>query len=289
MDARTNSANYDGRQSAISDRLERRLVEAWQGLWDHFVDPREAFWDDGPEWVATGSLPGSPFAKTPFINEMQLREIRDECRVLAVSNEFAINGHENRISYLVGSGHTYRATAKKGRDVSPEVWQTAQRVLDDFICANQWHRRQQEIVCAATIATAEVFLRFFTSRDGTTRIRFVEPGQVDDAGRSSRRSIDQFRHSHRGSTTSKRRWPITSTAWQLMPARFQHRKANVDYNVKRGLPLYYPVRKNLRRAEKAAAQHERGGGDSIGHRADSQASQRHAHRRAAVRRRARPT
>ena len=30
----------------------------------------------------------------------------------------------------------------------------------------------------------------------------------------------------------------------------QHRQANVDFNVKRGLPLYTPVRKNLRRAEK---------------------------------------
>ncbi|MGC3972380.1 MAG: phage portal protein [Pirellulales bacterium] len=30
----------------------------------------------------------------------------------------------------------------------------------------------------------------------------------------------------------------------------QHRKANVDANVKRGLPLFTPVRKNLRRAEK---------------------------------------
>jgi capsid protein len=33
-------------------------------------------------------------------------------------------------------------------------------------------------------------------------------------------------------------------------ALIQHRKANVDGNVKRGLPLFYPVRKNLRRAEK---------------------------------------
>jgi capsid protein len=32
-------------------------------------------------------------------------------------------------------------------------------------------------------------------------------------------------------------------------AEIQHRKANVDGNVKRGLPLFYPVRKNLRRAE----------------------------------------
>jgi hypothetical protein len=33
-------------------------------------------------------------------------------------------------------------------------------------------------------------------------------------------------------------------------AGVQHRRANVDFNVKRGLPLYTPVRKNLRRAEK---------------------------------------
>jgi hypothetical protein len=33
-------------------------------------------------------------------------------------------------------------------------------------------------------------------------------------------------------------------------ADVQHRRANVDFNVKRGLPLYAPVRKNLRRAER---------------------------------------
>jgi hypothetical protein len=33
-------------------------------------------------------------------------------------------------------------------------------------------------------------------------------------------------------------------------AYIQHRKANVDANVKRGVPLYFPVRKNLRRVEK---------------------------------------
>jgi len=30
----------------------------------------------------------------------------------------------------------------------------------------------------------------------------------------------------------------------------QHRRANVDFNVKRGMPLFAPVRKNLRRAER---------------------------------------
>jgi hypothetical protein len=34
------------------------------------------------------------------------------------------------------------------------------------------------------------------------------------------------------------------------PAEIQHRKANVDANVKRGIPTWWPVSSNLRRAEK---------------------------------------
>ena len=38
-------------------------------------------------------------------NERELADARAQCRRLAVTNEFAINGHENRISYIVGAGH----------------------------------------------------------------------------------------------------------------------------------------------------------------------------------------
>ena len=59
-------------------------------------------------------------AGIPFADEQQLAQIRDQCRALAVANEFAINGHENRISYIVGSGHVYRAVAKQGK--TPSRW-----------------------------------------------------------------------------------------------------------------------------------------------------------------------
>jgi len=50
MDANHHSAaRAAGGHSSISEHLERRLSEAWQGLWDNFVDPREALWDDGPD------------------------------------------------------------------------------------------------------------------------------------------------------------------------------------------------------------------------------------------------
>ena len=55
----------------------------------------------------------APATRARSSTKQQLREIRDQCRALAVTNEFAINGHENRISYMVGAGHTYRAAVQE--------------------------------------------------------------------------------------------------------------------------------------------------------------------------------
>src|SRR6185295_9745130 len=160
-----------------SESLEQRLLEAYQDLWDSFVDPREAIWDDGPGWMPLGGDTNVPGSGVPFHNEVEHREIRNQCRVLAVSNEYAINGHENRISYLLGPGHTYRAAAKKGQLVPEGLSASVQAVLDEFIRTSKWHRRQQEIVRRHD-RDGEVFLRFFVDAAGATCVRFVEPGQV---------------------------------------------------------------------------------------------------------------
>jgi hypothetical protein len=144
-----NSSTIGGAAGAsreLDDRLQRRLSEAWQGLWDSFVDPRESYGDDGSEWQSLGSGSGPLLAKVPFTTELELQHIRDQCRALAACNEFAINGHENRISYLVGAGHTYRAAARKGSDAPVGVVEQSQEVLDEFVADNGWHLRQQEIV-----------------------------------------------------------------------------------------------------------------------------------------------
>jgi hypothetical protein len=123
-----------------------------------------------------------------------------------------------------------------------------QAELDDFLRANNWHRRQAEIVRRRD-RDGEVFLRFFTAADGTTRVRFVEPGQV--ATPPSRAAEPSHRlgivtDSHDVETVAG--YYIDSELVEVTD--IQHRKANVDANVRRGLPLFYPVRKNLRRAEK---------------------------------------
>ncbi len=244
-----NKDNFPGNNSRLM-HLERRLLEAFDELWDSFVDPADAFYDvDGVRWNALGGAAG-PGAGSgiPFTDEQQLAEIRGQCRALATGNEFAINGHENRISYIVGSGHAYRAVACKGHAAAESLLSGVQAVLDEFAVINHWHKRQQEIVRRKD-RDGECFLRLFPAPDGTTRLRFVEPDQVaapaDRAGDAS---------AGFGVQTDPSDVETVIGYWidgrMIDAGEIQHRKANVDANVKRGLPLFYPVRKNLRRAEK---------------------------------------
>jgi capsid protein len=228
---------------------ERRLAEAFDELWNSFVDPADAVCDvDGDAWNRLGAgLCAGTQSGVPFANEQELAQIRAQCRALAVSNEFAINGHENRISYIVGSGHVYRAVAKRGREFGPLISET-QAVIDEFVHLNHWHQRQREIVHRKD-RDGECFLRMFAAPDGTMRVRFVEPDQV--ASPTARLADPAARL---GVQTDPDDVETVLGYWidgRLIDAsEIQHRKANVDANVRRGLPLFFPVRKNLRRAEK---------------------------------------
>ncbi len=45
--------------SGVLGQLEKRIEEAYDALWDNFVDPREDFFDpDGTRWIRIGSESG---------------------------------------------------------------------------------------------------------------------------------------------------------------------------------------------------------------------------------------
>lgn len=233
----------------MHDDSWRQLEEAYHELWDRLVDPREALDDDGEAWLQIGGgFAGDRIAGAGLRNEQELAEARGQCRQLAVANEFAINGHENRVSYIVGAGHRYRAVARRGTEVATSVVRDAQDVVDRFLRENRWHARQQEIVRRRD-RDGEVFLRFFLAPDGLTRVRFIEPGQVSTPTTLSADPALTF-----GIYADPRDVETVLTYFvdgeSIDAGEIQHRKANVDANVKRGLPLFYPVLKNLRRAEK---------------------------------------
>jgi capsid protein len=123
-----------------------------------------------------------------------------------------------------------------------------QLVLDEFLHENAWHARQQEIVRRMD-RDGEAFLRFFVGADGLTRVRFVEPEQVYTPKELARTPWASFGiQTEPDDVETPLGYYIDGEPVEAI--HVQHRKANVDANVKRGLPLYFSVRKNLRRVEK---------------------------------------
>jgi hypothetical protein len=83
------------RPAGRATRLQQRLAEAFDALWDSFVDPDDALWDvDGVRWAPAGGDPLALGTARVVLNELELDEIRAQCRLLAATNEFAINGHD---------------------------------------------------------------------------------------------------------------------------------------------------------------------------------------------------
>lgn len=231
-------------------RLLKEAQEAYAAMYD--VDPKEYLHDDEERWFDVSRDHTSTC--DAIQNEEALREIRDSCRHLAMTNEFAINAHENRISFIVGCGHAYRVEPRASQEVDAQSLVRMQNWLDDFLVESRWRERQQEIVRRKD-RDGEAFIRFFTDSDGRTHLRFVEPDQVHTPSMlADTPTGDEPFRDRLGIRTDVRDVENIRGYWiddTLVPApEIQHRKANVDFNVRRGIPLFYPVRKNLRRAEK---------------------------------------
>lgn len=221
-----------------------KLTEAAANYYDAVVDPQDAFRDDdtGELWTALGTNGSEDGAG--IASAQQLAGIRAESRTLCATNPFAVNAIENRISYIVGSGHAYAVQAKRGVALEPEQIAAVQTLLDDFLARTRWHARQQEIRRRID-RDGECFLRVFV-REGLLNLRFVEPAQVAQPANNQADSWG-IRSEPDDVETPLAYW---IDGQEVPAAEVQHRKENVDANVKRGLPLLFPVRKNLIRASK---------------------------------------
>lgn len=215
-----------------------------------YVDPRDAWRDaEGREWHAL--VPGQAWSeaeRSGFASEGELAQARRACRYLARQSAYAKNGHENRISYVVGTGHTYQAIARHGRRVDEACLSAVQTYLDAWCEANQWRKRQQEIMRRLD-RDGEAFVRLFPRADGMLLIRFVEPCQV--ATPASQAHDPSAAMGVLCDAQDAERVLGYYVDGELVDAdQIQHRKANVDLNVRRGSPLFWPVLTTLGQVQK---------------------------------------
>lgn len=117
-----------------------------------------------------------------YQNETELGLLRAPARVLAATNNYAQGFIEGLTSYVIGSGFQYRVSAKKNKDVSPNILDACQQVIDDFVERSEWFGGElpnlEEEQFQRTIEDGESFLVHFPQDDGTTEVRVVEPEQI---------------------------------------------------------------------------------------------------------------
>lgn len=228
-------------------KLKSELLESIYHQDSGSIDPLEPHYDvDGRFWSLLGNMRQSQGSISPVTNETFFNEIRNQSRMLALSNEFAINAFENRINYTIGSGHRYHAIPEDVHDTI--IIKEVHEIIEEFQFENQWSKRHKEIVRRMD-RDGEVFIRLFPIHNGPLKIRFIEPEQI-----ATPQKFSPFPDHSLGIHTAPDDVETILGYWvdeEYVEGKFiQHRRNNVDFNVKRGIPLLYPVRKNLHRVEK---------------------------------------
>lgn len=219
--------------------------------WGDLVDPRSEMYDDatGEFWLPVGAFDDND---SPFMTEAEHKLIRQKSRKIVRKNPYAENLLKNLVSWVIGKGHKYTVVARKNCDKTSKkraayLVTEVQTFLDDLLEMNRWGKRQKEAY-RRYHRDGEVFYRIFHQPNGFSHFRFIEPGDVRTPSEFSSNSSSTF-----GIKTD--RLDVETVLGYYVDEEFvdsnevQHRKANVDMNVKRGLSSMYAVAANLNRGQ----------------------------------------
>lgn len=227
----------------------KRLLEGLD-YFDSLVDPYDAYrGDNGELWdqIASAMYGASePFlGLLGFRNELELRMARNLSRTLCKENPWCKTILKNRANYIVGAQHTYQVNVRRGQQLQPNIVAAIQTYLDQWLRRNKWGETQRAVENRQDM-DGECLLRFFNTPVGL-EVRFVEPWQLATPPNHAVAS-----HAW-GVEVNLEDAQTVIAYWidgdQVDPKDVDHRKRNVFPNVRRGVPTFYPIRYNLRRAE----------------------------------------
>lgn len=232
-------------------------------------DPR---YDDGEVWDETdfggrssraGLFTGRSGGR---ITRRDLDVARAVCRWLSEENEYVIGSMQTRVSYTVGEGLVWRAVPKDRMAEDRALTHAANEALEAFreqelmdLVEQEWVWRQDR--------DGNALLRAFANADGPPRCRFVEIEQLDAPVAPPGSLTERARHALSLGVevdpldvrTVLAYWVREDVAEEptrvrvdmgMGIAHVHHAKLNVDLSDPLGWPTYWPIRRNMARAEK---------------------------------------
>ena len=258
-------ANHRLLEKSISKVMESTLQVT------DLIDPRDAYVDPqtGEIWAPVGvyGKGRDASAQTVYMNETELWNVQNLGCWFYDENEFALNVHENRISYVVGWGHNYECVAMPKRTVSDETLQAVKDVIDRFLTVNRWspsyvrpqfgqdeplmpgraswgYRQPENLLRRDKLG--ECIIRTFRGSD-TLLLRYAESHAL--CAPEGNEEIAPF-----GIECDKEDHETVLAYWidgeRVPAAEIQHRTRSGSPMHPRGIPINYACRKNLLRAQK---------------------------------------
>ena len=228
-----------------------------------FMDPRDMFNDTDSGWGGYPSLMPPYYRQSQkrgevlpvYLTETQLRLIRDQTRKLAVDNEFAICGMDNRVNYTVGSsGFKFKAVPYR-KNCPPKLLDMVQRVIDGWNEHNDIPEYTQDMVWRLD-RDGDCATRFFKQDSGLVILRTVEAEHIHSPAGDTYSPATSFGIQTLATDveTTEGYWVVENPLYNPMPSyvpaeEMNFIKINTPRSAKRGLPTFYPCQQLLRIAE----------------------------------------
>lgn len=193
----------------------------------------------------------APSGHRAYASEIELDNIRNIGRWLNQASKHASGAAKAITSYVIGDGEDYRIVAD-GEEAQLLAWQ---KTLQSWMRSQKWRQKTQEASLRYLI-DGEVFLRVFPA-GRSTQVRFILPElvrspQAGDQATSygiecTPQDYEEVLAYHvivgDGARSSARR------SEHVPPEHVHHLRHGVFSEEKRGIPLFYPWRHDLIRAD----------------------------------------